>query len=203
MKIKKIVYGLFIIAANICVASDFSWHSYSSKSICPAVQHAVQHNKDSSPFFSAPGKISSGPASNNSGPFFEVSVSPDNMGSYPSGLSCQTAFALKFRELQKNGDIAGIQAHIEQMKKAHVLCGRVRKIDLVTSILNEPITQIMHDIKHGTLEQAQAAIRQLFTISPGKYRCGPNQHPAIFEHKQIYYKQKYTYDVLQEAKRAH
>ncbi len=116
-------------------------------------------------------------------------------------VSQETAFLLKLRDLQKNGNKLGLQQEIKQLEQKWLMIGRRSKIDLVNSILQEPITDIFATIKNGSLEQAQEAIQRLMTLSPYKYRDITYENQDIFARKQAHYQQKYMFDVLQEAKR--
>ncbi len=116
----------------------------------------------------------------------------------------EIAFILKLRELQKNGDKIGLQKEIERIQSLKIIFGKAKKLEIAESILNEPITDILSTVKNGTPEQAQAAIRRIYALSPYKYRrASKDSHSdqKMFVEKQAFYRDKYTYDVLEEAKK--
>lgn len=126
------------------------------------------------------------------------------MGSNGFTQNKESVFVLKLRDLQKRGDKNGIRTEIQALRDSWTVWNRKEKVETAVSILNEPITDILSTVKNGTPEQAQAAIRRIYALSPYKYRKSSkdsSEQRKLFHDKQAFYRDKYTYDVLEEAKK--
>lgn len=184
--IKKIFWS-FIVIHSVCVASESSSSS-----------HAFGMTYDRTSVLR--------PQSSKDHSFNGIRVSHRNVArqllpaNYSNMPKC-TALTYKLRDLQKNGNIDGLRSELQRLQQARIMPHRQSKIDEVRSVLDEPMTQIFDAIKNGTLEQAQDAMRRIFTLSPYKYRSGNIENQELFEAKQLYYQQYYSYDVLYEAKK--
>ncbi len=186
--IKRIFWALVFVPL-ICIASDFNG-SRSSGHFAVARKTKSNHTDGSSK-----GNFFSGTRTSHRNAARQLSpVDYSNM------FKC-TALTYKLRKLQKSGNIDGLRNELQLLQQARIMPHRQRKIDEVRSILDEPMTQIFDVIKNGTLDQAQDAMRRIFTLSPFKYKFGRFESQDLFEAKQLYYQQYYSYDVLYEAKK--
>lgn len=188
-------YILFFLICSTAVASEFSTTKSYSKTFSSTSKHhansnMTQRRNEFNQKFSH-GNVSLG-LSFSTGMLNE----PRELG-----ITKEAAFILKLRDLQKSGNKTGLQQEIQKLQQARIMIGRNAKIAVVNTILQEPITEIFDVIKHGSSDQAQAAVQRLLTLSPYKYRFGRDECPDVFAYKQALYQQKYMYDVLEEAKK--
>lgn len=139
--------------------------------------------------------------------FTSMSGPLDNQPMSSGGFTYSKAYAyqMKLRGMQKSGNKIGLQEEVKYLQKLYMRFGHKEELKIAQSILNEPITDILSTIKNGTVEQAQAAIHQIFRLSPYKHRNNTdldfNRYAPTFESKWNEYKDKYTFDILEEAKR--